>query len=64
MAQANQDIRGSVKKAGLYLWQVADKYGLVDSNFSRLLRKELPADKKERIFKIIDELKKEAAGNE
>jgi hypothetical protein len=35
---------------------VADAYGLSDGNFSRLLRRELSTEKKEKIFKIIHDL--------
>ena len=55
----NLDIRNAVGKAGLFLWQVAERYGCNDSNFSRLLRKELDVNTKARIHVIIDELKQE-----
>jgi len=54
----NQDIREAVRQAGLYLWQVAEMYGVNDSNFSRLLRRELDADTKAKIYNIIAELSK------
>ena len=50
---ANQDIRSEVLGAGLKLWQIADKLGMTDGNFSRKLRKELPLAEKERIREII-----------
>lgn len=56
----NQDIRNSTKEAGLKLWQIADKLGINDGNFSRMLRKEFTQEKKEQIYKIIDELKEQA----
>lgn len=52
----NQDIRRAAAKANVKLWQVADALGKTDSNFSRMLRKELPAHKKSEIFSIIREL--------
>lgn len=55
----NKDIRSAIEKAGLKYWQVADQYGLNDGNFSRLLRKELPQEKKRKIFKAIEAAKKE-----
>ena len=55
----NQDIRTEVKGAGLFLWQIADKIGITDGNFSRLLRKELPDEKKARIRAAISELRAE-----
>lgn len=53
----NQDIREEVTKSGLRLWQVAERYGCNDGNFSRKLRHELPKEEKERIRQIIRELK-------
>ena len=57
--KANQDIREMIESTGLFYWQVAYRYGLSDGNFSRLLRRELPRHKKERILGIISELAKE-----
>lgn len=57
MSTANQDIRRAAKEAGVYLWQVADAYGgLRDNEFSRKLRKELPASEKTTILTIIEKL--------
>lgn len=58
MLETNQDIRQAAKKAGLKLWQIADRLNLNDGNFSRKLRKELPTDQKQTIFVIINELVK------
>lgn len=55
---ANEDLRKALKEADVYYWQVADVYGLSDTNFSKLLRKELPKDKKARILRIVEELAK------
>lgn len=60
MKRANDDIRHTAQSKGIYLWQVAERYGVSDSNFSRLLRRELPKDKRQKIFQIINDL----AGNE
>ena len=38
------------------LWQIADELGINDGNFSRKLRKELPADEKAKIYAIIAQL--------
>ena len=53
----NQDIRNEITEAGLKLWQIADELGMADSNFSKLLRKEFSAEKKEEIRGIIKKLK-------
>ena len=60
----NQDVRQAVKAAGLKLWQVASKLGINDGNFSRKLRHELSQTDKNRIYGIIEELKKEERANE
>lgn len=60
MTQANQKIRRTASEAGVKLWRIADKLGYADSTFSRLLRKELPADKQAEIMQIIAELEQEA----
>ena len=56
----NQDVRKEVASSGLRLWQIAEALGIADYNFSRKLRRELPAEEKEKIFGIIRELSKEA----
>lgn len=53
----NLDIKNLAKEKGVKLWQIADKLGMQDSNFSRKLRKELPTTEKEKIFEIIENLK-------
>ena len=53
----SQDIRQEITESGLKYWQVADKIGLTDGNFSRLLRFELSDEKKEQIRSAIAELK-------
>lgn len=60
MTQANQKIRRTAAGAGVKLWQIANRLGITDSYFSRLLRKELPADKQAEIMQIIAELEQEA----
>ena len=57
--RANLDIRAAAKGAGVKLWEIAEKLNILDSNFSRKLRHELPQAEKERIFSIIEEIAKE-----
>ncbi len=52
----NKEIRDYARIKDVRLWQIAEKLNLQDSNFSRLLRHELPKEKKQQIYKIIDEL--------
>lgn len=55
----NVEIRKAANEAGVFLWEVAEIYGLSDSNFSRKLRRELPTAEKTKILEIIDRLKAE-----
>ena len=55
----NQDIRRTAAGAGVKLWQVAEALGIADCSLSRKLRRELPAEEKEKIFGIIRELSQE-----
>lgn len=52
----NQEIRRAAAGAGVRLWQIAEELGISDCSLSRKLRRELPAEEKERIFSIIQEL--------
>ena len=61
MANANIEIREKIKAAGLYMWQVADALGIQDSNFSRLLRKELSERDRARVLAAIEKAKQTAA---
>ena len=57
MANANIEIREKIKAAGLYMWQVADALGIQDSNFSRLLRKELSERDRAHVLAAIEKAK-------
>lgn len=54
--EKNQDIREYAKIKNVKFWEIAEKLNKHDSQFSRMLRHELPEDKKEEIRKIIDEV--------
>lgn len=60
----NSDIKDAAKTAGVKLWQIAEAYGMQDSNFSRKLRRELPEAEKKEILAIIDRLVRENQGVE
>lgn len=49
----NIEIRMEMAKSGLKQWQVAERLGLSESGFSRLLRKELSDEEKQKIIKCI-----------
>ena len=56
---SNAEIRRSIAESGLLKWEVAERIGISDSSFSRMLRRELPPDKRERVLQAIEQLSKE-----
>lgn len=52
----NTDIRAAAKQAGVFLYAIADKLGVSEPTMTRLLRRELPEEKKSEIKGIIAEL--------
>ena len=49
----NMEIRIEMTRHGLKQWKVANLLGVSESVFSRMLRKELSEEEKERILKAI-----------
>lgn len=46
----NIEIREAIKESGFKHWQIADMIGIADTTFCRMLRRELPEDKKQEIL--------------
>ena len=59
MNKYNLDVRAAAKKAGVYLYDIAYQLGISEPTMTRMLRRELPADKKQQLFDAIAALKKE-----
>lgn len=55
------EVKNLIISSGLKCWQVAEAWGLCDSNFSRKLRKPFTEDEVGKLKKIISELKKQNA---
>jgi predicted transcriptional regulator len=55
----NQDIRFEIKASRLYYHEVSERLGMHESTLYRLLRSQLTAKQRERIFKTINDLKKQ-----
>lgn len=56
MSKANADIREAAKKAGVYLYNIADRLGVCENTLTIRLRRELSEDNKRQILDIISEL--------
>lgn len=54
----NEDIRNSIKEAKVKYYEVANRLGITDSSFSRILRYELDGEYKFKILEIIDKMKR------
>lgn len=55
----NLDIRKAIETSNFKYWPVANKLGMTDGNFSRMLRIELTKENKERVLNAINELEEE-----
>ena len=53
---SNSDVRTKARENGVRLWEIADKLGISEPTITRKLRHELPADEKQRILAVIDEI--------
>lgn len=52
----NLELRTKARRNGVRLWEIADKLGVSEPTITRKLRRELPANEKQRILAIIDEI--------
>lgn len=50
---SNSVIREEAKRSGVALWEVAEALGVADSTLYRQLRRELPAEKREKALAAI-----------
>ena len=57
----NKDIRIKAIERGVYFWQVASKRGISPESMSRMLRRELDGERKEKVMQAIDAAAKELA---
>lgn len=52
--KANQDVRNAITEKGFYMWEIAEKLGISDTFFTKLMRVELPESEKRKIFDVIE----------
>ena len=63
MRKFSKDIRTYASVHGIWLWRVAERFGLSDYRLSRLMRRELSPDFKAKLFEAIGQLAIEDLGN-
>lgn len=56
MTTKNTEIKQTAKDKGVFLYEIADRLKMVDTAFSRMLRRELPAEQQEEMLALIDEI--------
>ena len=56
---SNLEIRNAAKASKVTFWMIADHLGIAESTFTRMMRHELPDEKKKMILAVIDQLHKE-----
>ena len=60
MMDNNKAIRDAIKASGLRYWQVADRMGISENTFTRLLRHELNDADKARVLAVLENRKEVA----
>ena len=60
---ANEIVRRTARESGVKLWQVAERWGCTDGNFSRKLRRPFSATDERRALEIIEQLRREGESN-
>ncbi len=56
MSKANEKIRRYASEKKVFLWEVAMKFGIADSQFSRRMRVEFTPEEAEKAMRFIDEI--------
>lgn len=56
MIKANQEIRDKLEVSRVYQWQLAQRLGVSDTHFCKMMRREFTPERKEEVLKAIDEL--------
>lgn len=59
----NEEIRRHAKAKGVFLWELAARFGVTDSTFSRKLRKKFTDEETAEMVKLIDLIAAEKEGN-
>lgn len=54
----NTQIRAAIAAAGLKQWHVAERLGITESKFSRMLRHELTEEQRQQVLEAIEQADK------
>ena len=64
MKKSNETIKREIRYAGVRQWEVAEKIGIGEDRFSKMLRRELTKEQAARVYAAIEEIKKEREDEE
>ncbi len=56
MKRPNKEIKDYAAAKKVFLWEVAARFGITDSHFSRRLRAEFTPEEKQQAMQYIDEI--------
>lgn len=56
MKERNEEIKNYIRTRRVAFWQVAEKIGIADTTFSRLLRYPIDENRRQQIIEAVDEL--------
>lgn len=59
MIKYNTEIRAAAKRAGVFLYEIAEKLDVSEPTFIRYMRKELSDAMRAKVFAAIEEIKQE-----
>ncbi len=59
MIKRNTEIRTAAKSAGVFLYEIAEKLGVSEPTFNRMLRKELDEPIKRKALAAIEQIQRE-----
>ncbi len=59
MIKRNTEIRAAAKSAGVFLYEIAEKLGVSEPMFNRMLRKELDEPTKRKALAAIEQIRRE-----
>ncbi|WP_197214927.1 hypothetical protein [Cytobacillus firmus] len=59
-AKANQELRQQIRESGFYAWQVAEKIGIHENTFFRILRKDLNDQERHLVIEALEQLSLES----
>ncbi len=60
MIKRNTEIRTAAKSSGVFLYEIAEKLGVFEPTFNRMLRKKFDEPTKHNAFAAIEQIRRES----